>query len=378
MIPINKPLIFKQKSGSIHDIEQQLGTFFPHRRLNIVFSGRQGLDQVYKYLYQKNGSLDVAVSPLACFDALYPIIRNGHKIRFVDIDQKTFNMDENQIPEDAQVIQPIHFGGNPQDMGKICACAKKNGQIIIEDCAQALGSFFNGQIVGSFGDFSVFSLMKNAYGLGGGLIASKEQIDVPMHKELGFAPTAYRVVKRYLESKNTYNSIVINRLLYGLISLRPVDQTKFYDEYTVNQKIIDSIYSQLLNFDLLLSTRIGNAKFMLDGIKNECLEAQQSLPGATPNYTRLYFVLNRGKSEGIISSLRKKGISANHITQDSVKYFQNSIFESSYFSQYAEKKDLTSYREVHDKLLSIPVSPNLSKKEMLFIIDNVNSVHTYH
>ncbi|MBA2869072.1 DegT/DnrJ/EryC1/StrS family aminotransferase [Methanococcus maripaludis] len=331
------------------------------------------MDIIYKKLYREKGSLNVSVSPLVCFDALYPIIKNNHNINFVDINPKTLNMDEKQISEDTQIIQPIHFGGNPQNMDKISEISK-NGQIILEDCAQGYGSIYNNKFVGNFGDYSVFSLMKNIYGLGGGVIISKEDLNMPQNKELGYIPTTYRKIKRLLESKSTYNSILTTKILYGLLSLRPTDQTKFYKEYTVNNTIINSIYSQIINFDILINKRMANADYILNRVNKDYLEPQNTLSNAVSNYTRLYFVLTEKNSKETIKSLRDCGIGANHITQDSVKYFQDSVFKNNFFSNYADKKNLKEYSDVHDRLISLPISPNLSKKEMDYILKVLNQV----
>jgi len=160
MIPINKPLICKKQAGGRDEVLQVLSGIYPHRQVELVFSGRQGLDIIYRNLYTKYGSLSVAVSPLTCFEALYPIVRNNHRIEFVDINPDTLNMDETCIPEDVQVIQPIHFGGNPQDMDEITSFAHKNDMVIVEDCAQGFGAYYGDQPVGMFGDYAVFSLME--------------------------------------------------------------------------------------------------------------------------------------------------------------------------------------------------------------------------
>lgn len=375
MIPINKPLIVGGGKGNMEEVKSLLSSFFPNKKIYITFSGRQGLDRVYKNLYNEYGSLSVAVSPLACFDALYPIIKNKHKIHFVDINPQTLNMDENLVPENVQIIQPIHFGGNPQNMNEIISISKKNQQIVVEDCAQAFGSTFNSQMVGTFGDYSVFSLMKNVYALGGGFVLSNNELKNSQNKELGFAPTYYRIFKRILESKNTYNSRVTNFILYNcILSLRPKNVDIFYEENNVNKVIINSIYSQLLRFECLLEKRLSNAKYMLNNINNENITPQYVLPEAVSNYTRLYFVLKNCNSEAIIKKLRNAGIGANHITQDSINFYQNTVFENDSLSKYAEKEKLANYLDLHDHILSIPISPNLSKKEMDYVIEHLNTL----
>lgn len=375
MIPINKPLIVEKKEGGMDEVKSVLSSFFPEKNISVAFSGRQGLDIIYKNLYKKYGSLRVAVSPLACVDALYPIIKNEHKIHFVDINPRTLNLDEELIPNDVQAIQPIHFGGNPQNMDKIISISKANQQIVVEDCAQGFGSYYNNQMVGTFGAYSVFSLMKNLYALGGSCVLSKDELEIPPYEYLGLIPTYYKVLKRLLESKNTYNSHIVNFILYNcILSLRPANQDVFSYGNKVNKKIINSIYSQLLKSEYLLKNRFKNASYILSNIKNENIVPQYVLPEADPNYTRLYFVLKDGNSKNTIKKLRGMGIGANHITQDSINFFQTTVFENDLLSKFAEKKDLSNYIDLHNRILSIPVSPNLSITEMDYVTKHINNI----
>lgn len=375
MIPINKPLIFKEEKGNKDGVIQQLSQFLPNKHVSITFSARQGLDVIYKHLYKFQGTLNVAVSPLTCFEALYPIINNHHNICFIDINPRTLNMNEDLIPDDVDVIQAIHLGGNPQDMDKIILLSKKNKQIVIEDCAQGFGSLYKNKFVGSFGEYSVFSFVKTLYGLAGGFVVSGSNLDLPEYKKLGIIPTYYRILKSVLESQNSYNTHILNFILYNcVLSLRPDDVSIFYKEYTVNEKIIDSIYSQLLHSEILLKKRIENAHYILDRIDTNCASGQYILPEATSNYTRLYLTLETSGSKEIITRLRDKGIGANHLTQNSIDFYQNSVFENPYLLKFSEKTNLPNYKEIHDRVLSLPVSPNLSENELNYIIQNFNYV----
>lgn len=80
---------------------------------------------------------------------------------FVDIDEKTYNIDvtkiEAQITDKTKAIMPVHLYGQPVDMDPILEIAKKHNLYVIEDCAQAVGATYKGKKVGSFGDFGCFS-----------------------------------------------------------------------------------------------------------------------------------------------------------------------------------------------------------------------------
>lgn len=368
-------MIFKENRGTHIDILTYLEQIFPSYHKSLVFSGRQGLDIIYHHLYSEYGSLSVAVSPLTCFEALYPIINNKHTIRFVDINQYTLNMDEDFIPDDVDAIQPIHLGGNPQNMDKIISSSKTNGQIVIEDCAQAFGASYNNQLLGTFGDYSIFSLMKNLFALGGGLILSRKSLPLPNYKPLGKIPTYYRVLKRSLESRNTINSHFINSLLYSLIcASRTSNQEIFFKENTINNRIISSIFTQLKNSKYLIEKRIQNAEYIKNNISNCNFVPQLTISGGKMNYTRLFFVIETDNLIATIKKMRKLGISANHLTQDSLNYYQNSVFENPHLRKYTKNCDLFTYKDLHNKIISLPISPNLSENEIRHIITCLNTI----
>ena len=80
---------------------------------------------------------------------------------FVDIDENTFNMDVNKIEEKitpkTKAILPVHLYGQPCDMDKIMAIAKKHNLYVIEDCCQAIGAEYKGKKVGTFGNIGCYS-----------------------------------------------------------------------------------------------------------------------------------------------------------------------------------------------------------------------------
>ena len=80
---------------------------------------------------------------------------------FVEPDIKTFNMNpeliEEAITDRTKAIMPVHLYGQPCDMDPIMEIAKKHSLYVVEDCAQAHGAKYKGQVIGSFGDAAGFS-----------------------------------------------------------------------------------------------------------------------------------------------------------------------------------------------------------------------------
>lgn len=115
----------------------------------------------------------VASATVALQNNLVPI--------FVDIDPDTYNIDprraEEAITERTRAIMVVHFGGQPADMDRLLAVAKKHNLAIIEDAAHAHGCEWNGKRAGSFGLFSSFSFQasKNMTSGEGGIICTNDR-----------------------------------------------------------------------------------------------------------------------------------------------------------------------------------------------------------
>ena len=77
-------------------------------------------------------------------------------------------------------ISPTQLNGRTCDMNSIMKIARNNNLAVVEDAAQALGSKFNNQSAGTFGDAASFSFFPakvlGALGDGGGVVTSNKNI----------------------------------------------------------------------------------------------------------------------------------------------------------------------------------------------------------
>lgn len=132
---------------------------------------------------------EVLATPLTCTATNFPILANNMNIKWVDIDPTTLNMDlddlSRKITAKTKVIFLVHWGGYPMDLDKLREIQNKAETnfgfkpVIIEDCAHALGSKFNGKVIGSHGNICTFSFqaIKHLTSVDGGAL-------VLPHKEL--------------------------------------------------------------------------------------------------------------------------------------------------------------------------------------------------
>jgi CDP-6-deoxy-D-xylo-4-hexulose-3-dehydrase len=90
-----------------------------------------------------------------------PIVQNQLVPVFVDCRLGTYNIDTNQLDlalsDRTRAIFVAHMLGNPVEMRPVMRFAREHELYVIEDVCEALGSTYDGQILGTFGDMSTFS-----------------------------------------------------------------------------------------------------------------------------------------------------------------------------------------------------------------------------
>lgn len=146
-----------------------------------VNSGTSGLHLAVKCLGLKPGD-EVITSPFSFVASSNPIIFEQGKPVFVDIDEKTYNMNpeliEDTITEKTRAIMPVHIFGQPCDMDPIMETAEKHNLSVIEDACESLGAEYKGRKAGTFGLASVFAFYPNKQittGEGGMVVTNNER-----------------------------------------------------------------------------------------------------------------------------------------------------------------------------------------------------------
>jgi len=109
------------------------------------------------------------------------VVLAGGSPVFVDINPATFCIDptaiEAAITERTRAIIPVHLYGHPADMTAISAIAKEHNLLVLEDAAQAHLAAIDGRPVGSFGDVAAFSFYptKNMTTGEGGMVMTRNE-----------------------------------------------------------------------------------------------------------------------------------------------------------------------------------------------------------
>ncbi|QDD66442.1 lipopolysaccharide biosynthesis protein RfbH [Herbaspirillum seropedicae] len=112
-----------------------------------------------------------------------PILQFGAVPVFVDVDRLTHNIDaskiEAAITPKTKAIMLAHSLGNPFNLDVVTALCKKYNLWLVEDCCDALGSTYRGQMVGTFGDIATLSFYPAHHitmGEGGAVFTNNDEL----------------------------------------------------------------------------------------------------------------------------------------------------------------------------------------------------------
>jgi len=125
---------------------------------------------------------EVIVPTLTYIASVNSISYTGASPVFADSLEGTWQIDPDDIKKKlsskTKAIMAVHLYGHPCDMDKIMKIAEQNDLFVIEDCAEAIGSFYRGRHVGGFGNVSTFSFYGNkTITTGeGGMVATNDDI----------------------------------------------------------------------------------------------------------------------------------------------------------------------------------------------------------
>ena len=234
-----------------------------------------------KFSKKVNSGDEVITPALTWSTTVYPMVNNGLKPVFVDVDPETFCLDENKIEEaiteKTKAIMPVHLLGNTANMSKIQEIADRHDLFIIEDSCEAHGAEFNRKKIGSFGDMSTFSFFLSHHITtieGGMLLTDNDEL-----YELGKSLRAFgwiRDLNKKDKIKDEFPDIDPRFLFLNMgFNMRP---TEIQGAFGIHQ--IDKL-------EKFIQIRTENAQFW--NKKLDKYSAYLQLPKELPNSRHAYF-----------------------------------------------------------------------------------------
>jgi len=150
----------------VAEYERQFAEFFDSKYAVMASSGSTAnLLMIASLFFTQNPKLrrgDEVIVPAVSWSTTYfPLQQYGLKVKFVDIDQDTLNIDidklEAAITDNTRAILLVNLLGNPNDFDKIQRLTKDKDILILEDNCESMGAEYKGKKTGSFGLMGTFS-----------------------------------------------------------------------------------------------------------------------------------------------------------------------------------------------------------------------------
>ena len=167
----------------IKEFEDNFAKFNEVKHAVALNSGTDALFLTLKAMGIKEGD-EVITVPNTFIATTEAITRNNAKIKFVDIDKDTYEIDTNLIEKtitpQTKVILPVHLYGQMANMDAIKEIAEKHNLMILEDACQAHNAAFSNKKAGHYGTAAAFSFYpgKNlgAYGDAGIITTNNDEL----------------------------------------------------------------------------------------------------------------------------------------------------------------------------------------------------------
>ncbi|WP_235499680.1 DegT/DnrJ/EryC1/StrS family aminotransferase [Frateuria sp. Soil773] len=178
------------------------------------------------WLPASNRGGEVITTPLTFCATVNAILHAGLAPVLADVDPSSQNIDpdaiEAAITPRTRAILPVHFAGRPCAMDRIMAIARKHGLVVIEDCAHAIETEFDGQPVGTFGDFGCFSFYatKNVVTGEGGMILGRDEEHVARARILALHGMSKDAWHRFGDQGYKHYQVVECGFKYNMMDLQ--------------------------------------------------------------------------------------------------------------------------------------------------------------
>jgi len=282
------------------------------------------------------------------------------KIIFVDVSPGTMNIDPEciakAITSKTKAIVPVHYAGVACDMGKIMALAEKHNLFVVEDAAQAIGSYYQDKPLGTIGHLGTFSFheTKNitSGGEGGALLIN----DLTM-----------------LERAEIIREKGTNRSLFFRGSVDKYSWVDIGSSYLPSEIQAAFLYGQLLLINNVKNDRVASwhkyAKELAELTQQGHIELP-TLPDYATNNGHMFYLKCRDLEErtALITHLRKAEIGAvfHYVPLHSSK-------AGLQFGEFiGEDKITTSHSE---RLLRLPLFYGITESELSRVVDKVKSFY---
>jgi len=266
---------------------------------------------------------------------------------FVDIDEKTYNIDpskiEAAITDKTKVIMPVSLYGQPADMDAIQTIATKNNLKVVIDGAQSFGSSYKGKTDSNLGDISTTSFFPakplGCFGDGGAVFTNDEGLANKL-KSLRVHGQSKRYHHKYIGiggRLDTLQAAVLNVKL------------KYYSKDLALRQEVAQKYTTALGCDALASPK----EIILPTVTNNCTSAWAQ-----------YSVRVKNRNN-VQATLKEQGIPT------AVHYPMPLHLQEAFAYLGYKKGDFPISEIVSSEIMSLPMNPYVTDEEIKYIAGNL-------
>lgn len=366
MIQIVKPVIGNDeilavtevlKSGMlaqgkvVNEFEAAFAKYNGVKNAIAVTNGTISLDIALKSLDIKQGD-EVIVPDFTFISTANAVLFQGAKPVFADVDERTFNINPEDVVEKitdkTKAIIGVHLFGHPFEVKPIQDICEDHNLLLIEDSAQAHGAEYEDKKVGGFGIagcFSFYATKNMTTGEGGMITTDSDEI-----------AKICKLLRNHGESqKYCHTMLGYNYRMTDIQAAIGVAQLKKLDEF--NEKRIN--HAEYLNKHLNVSGLKHPHKE--NGVKHVyhqyavTIEIEEGFPMSRDEFMKY---------------LKQKGIGC-------AIHYPLPIHNQPLYQQlgYTEENvQCPVATALSDKILSLPVHPALTEKDLMYIMETINNV----
>lgn len=361
MITIAKPTISREEEKAILNVlrsgkltqgiwvkkfEEEYAKYIGVKYAVAVSSGTSALHIALLALDIGEGD-EVITTPFSFIASTNSIVLSGARPVFSDINPHTFNIDpheiEKKITKRTKAILPVHLYGLPAEMPEIIKIAKRNKLFVLEDACQSHGAMIFQKKVGSIGDASCFSFYstKNMYTGEGGMITTNSKSLATKLRLL----RSHGSVKQYYHSSIGFNYRMTDiAATLGILQLRKLDSNN-------NRRISNA---------LLLSKKLEKHKEKI------------SLPFIPDGYKHVFHQYTLRIRDNKISRKKMQTFLAGYGIETRI-YYPLPIHKQKVYKDKMKKIKYTHAEAASKKVLSLPVHPQLARKDIERIADEIDN-----
>lgn len=291
---------------------------------------------------------EVVTTPYSFFATAGVVARLGARAVFVDIDPATFNIDAvaaaQAVSERTRAIIPVHLYGRMADLDPILEVAAEKNIPVIEDAAQAIGSFDEaGRKAGSVGDYGCFSFFpsKNLGAFGDGGCVTTRDADIAER---------LRMLRVHGSKPKYYHSIVGGNFRLDALQAAVLRvKLKYLDGWT--------------------AARRRNADTYRDLFRDAGLDGLVTLPADVPGHIYNQFVIRAQDRDSLRAHLKEHGIGTE-------VYYPLPLHMQDCFASWGYSEgDFPEAERAAKETLALPIYPELEPDALSYVVETIASFY---